>query len=115
MKIILISILLISIIAISGCNSGPDCDFRRNPVTKTDVIIDDSKDAFNTIKAQIELGTLEVLGDKISEDTRKATIDKLQFKNVTFNGRPTSELWVLNGEIGIDKDGNVYLKCGAAI
>ena len=108
--------LLGLVVVISGCFGmvSQNC-YIMIPDIKINTTITDKYSAFNTIKTHIEQGTFETYGDKISDHTREATINELQYKNVTLPNSTSLEVWVLNEEVGTDSDENTYLRCGPAI
>ena len=117
MKIIL-ALSLIIVVFISGCLSifhgtfsHGECGYFALRNIKINTTINDKYDAFNTIKTLIQSGTYETYGDYIDDGTRKATIDKLYFVNISLGNGSSSEAWILNDEAGIGKNGNLYIKC----
>ena len=104
-------LLLISIIFVSGCTSTVECGYEKLPDIKINETVKNQYEAFDVIKTYIKLGTFETYGDKIDDTTRKATIDKLEYRNISFPNGTTTEAWILNDETGLDNNGNLYLKC----
>ena len=105
MKIILVALLSL-VVFVSGCTSqGGECG--KFALTKsTNKTISNNLEAFNELKGQLEHGGISY----IYSDTRVSTIDKIIYENRTLTNDLTSEMWVLNNDVGVDKDGNMFVR-----
>ena len=105
MKFIL-ALLLIPVILVTGCYQAGECG-KLSLTIVTNVTVNNSVDAFNTIK-QFEFA----YPHNTYSDTQNATIDELKFVERELTDGTVSEVWVLNNDVAIDKNGNMYVVFG---